>query len=107
LSGIGSSKGRFQPRSATGLDRLAQSLHGEFDIVGLQVAQPVFWRRCVDNLKMTFAAGHARRFDGAMPRDLFIREKFTKRRAVTRAVTPCHFRRTKSPSKLFPKITFI
>src|SRR5258708_39763092 len=37
-SGIGSSNSRFQPRSVTGLDRLPQPLHGEFDILRLQVA---------------------------------------------------------------------
>src|SRR5258706_11724011 len=37
-SGIGSSKRRFQPRSATGFDRLAQPLQGKFDILGLQMA---------------------------------------------------------------------
>src|SRR5258707_12097988 len=40
-SGIGSSNSRFQPRSVTGLDRLPQPLHGEFDILRLQVA-PAF-----------------------------------------------------------------
>jgi hypothetical protein len=37
-NGIGSSKRRFQPRSATGLDRLAQPLHRDFDILRLQMA---------------------------------------------------------------------
>src|SRR6266851_146905 len=37
-SGIGSSNSRFQPRSVTGLDRLAQPLHGEFDVLRLQLA---------------------------------------------------------------------
>jgi hypothetical protein len=37
-SGIGSSNSRFQPRSVTGLDRLPQPLHGEFDILRLQAA---------------------------------------------------------------------
>src|SRR5437660_12251731 len=37
-NGIGSSKRRFQPRSATGVDRHAQALHGDFDILRLQVA---------------------------------------------------------------------
>jgi hypothetical protein len=37
-SGIGSSKRRFQPRLATGVDRLAQALHRKFDVVGLEMA---------------------------------------------------------------------
>jgi hypothetical protein len=37
-SGIGSSKRRFQPRSAIRLNRLAEPLHREFDIIGLQMA---------------------------------------------------------------------
>jgi hypothetical protein len=41
-NGIGSSKRRFQPRSATGalavVDRLAQSFHSELDVLRLQLA---------------------------------------------------------------------
>jgi len=37
-NGMGSSNARFQPRSATGLDRLAQPLHRELDILRLQKA---------------------------------------------------------------------
>src|SRR6266404_5343895 len=40
-SGMGSSKRRFQPRSATGFDRLAQPLHRKFDILRLELA-PAF-----------------------------------------------------------------
>ena len=37
-SGIGSSNSRFQPRSVTALNRLAQPLHRKFDILRLQLA---------------------------------------------------------------------
>ena len=37
-SGIGSSNSRFQPRSVTALNRLAQPLHRKFDILRLQVS---------------------------------------------------------------------
>src|SRR5258705_13616120 len=37
-NGIGSSKRRFHPRSATGSDRLPQPLHGEFDGLRREVA---------------------------------------------------------------------
>src|SRR5260370_32626168 len=50
-SGIGSSNSRFQPRSVTGLDRLAQPLHREFDALRLQMAPaldfglvPLLWK---------------------------------------------------------------
>jgi hypothetical protein len=39
------------------------------------------------------AYGHARRFDGAMPRDLFIREKFTKDRNAARKHAAEYFQR--------------
>jgi hypothetical protein len=49
-SGIGSSNSRFQPRSVTALNRLAQPLHRKFDILRLQLAPaldlglvPLFW----------------------------------------------------------------
>jgi len=35
---MGSSNSRFQPRSVTGFDRLTQPLHGEFDVLRLQMA---------------------------------------------------------------------
>src|SRR6266403_1171760 len=35
---MGSSNSRFQPRSVTGFDRLPQPLHGELDILRLQMA---------------------------------------------------------------------
>src|SRR5258706_5918878 len=50
-SGIGSSNSRFQQRSVTGLDRLAQPLHREFDALRLQMAPaldfglvPLLWK---------------------------------------------------------------
>jgi len=39
------------------------------------------------------AYGHARRLDGAMPRDLFIREKFTKDRNAARKHAAEYFQR--------------
>jgi hypothetical protein len=65
-SGIGSSmNSRFQPRSVTGLDRLPQPLHGEFDILRLQVAPaldfglvPLF-REALEILRSQLPGGRA------------------------------------------------
>ncbi len=67
--GIGWSNRRFHPRSATGLDRLAQPLHREFNVFGLKVA-PAFglceiavFREALEIFRCKLFSGVAGRFN--------------------------------------------
>ena len=64
-SGIGSSNSRFQPRSVTALNRLAQPLHRKFDILRLRLAPaldlglvPLFWE-ALEILRGQLSGGRA------------------------------------------------